>query len=164
VTKRRTPRSRSRSTASDPRSRPDPTPLDVAAGILRRAARTEAELEARLTAKGYQPTTAAAAVDRCRELGWVGDERLALDRARSLRLRGAGSLKIAADLGARGLAESLIDRAVDESLDGRSESEWARSALERAPVREGPRAWRLLASRGFPEDVITDVLGELEPF
>jgi regulatory protein len=163
VTKRRTPRSRSRSTASETRvRRPDPTPLDVAAGILRRAARTEAELEARLTAKGYQQTTAAAAVDRCRELGWVGDERLAIDRARSLRLRGAGSLKIAADLEQRGLPEALVFRAVEESLDGRAEADWARGALERSPDREGPRAWRLLASRGFPEDVITDVLGELE--
>ena len=94
MTRRRTPRSRSKSTASETRARrPDPTPLDVAAGILRRAARTEAELEARLTAKGYQRSTAVAAVDRCRELGWVGDERLAFRdlvddwrRARALSL------------------------------------------------------------------------------
>lgn len=162
MTRRRTPRSRSRSTDSDTPGRPDPTPLDVAAGILRRSARTEAELEARLTARGYQRTTAAAAVARCRELGWVGDERLALDRARSLRQRGAGCLKIAADLGARGLPESLVEHAVEESRDGRSEADWARGALERSPDREGARAWHLLASRGFPEDVITDVLGELE--
>lgn len=162
MTRRRTPRSRSRSTASDAPRRPDSTPLDVAAGILRRAARTEAELEARLTAKGYQPSTAATAVDRCRELGWVGDERLALDRAQSMRLRGAGSLKIAADLAGRGLAESLVERAVAASLDERTEADWARDALARAGDRDGPRAWRLLASRGFPEDVITDVLGEIE--
>jgi hypothetical protein len=35
---------------------------------------------------------------------------------------------------------------------------WARRALGR--VRDGARGWRFLASRGFAEDVIADVLGE----
>src|SRR5262245_16840124 len=105
----------SRSTASDPEaksSRPTPSPLDVAARLLTRAPRTEADLEARLVARGYQRATAAKTVARCRELGYVSDERLAHDRAQSLRARGAGGLKIAADLAARGLPEALVLAAV----------------------------------------------------
>lgn len=142
--------------------RPYPTPLDVAATLLRAAARTEAELEARLVAKGYQPATARAAVERCRELGWVSDARLAHDRARTLRLRGAGSLKIAADLEGRALPGDLVAAAVDASREDEPESVWAARALERAGVPHGPKAWRLLAARGFPEDVIAAVLGWLE--
>lgn len=133
----------------------------MAARLLQRAPRTEAELEARLQAKGYQPETAARTVARCRELGWVGDAMLAHDRARTLRRRGAGSLRIAADLEARGVPERLIADAVEASREGSSEVEWARQALARSGAT-GARAWRLLATRGFPEDVVADVVGEPE--
>ena len=85
--------------------------------------------------------------------------RLAHDRAAQLRARGAGSLRIAADLAARGLPEGLVGEAVAASLEGAAEAAWARRALERAGAT-GAHAWRLLASRGFPEEVIADVLGE----
>jgi regulatory protein len=133
----------------------------VAARILAQAPRTEAELEARLVAKGYQPGTAAATVARCRELGYVGDEQYAHERARSMRLRGAGSLKITADLEARGLPEAMVAAAVEASLEELTEIDWARQALAKGHA-SGPAAWRLLAGRGFPEEVITDLLGEPE--
>src|SRR5262249_56148322 len=106
--------------------RPDPAPLDVASRLLARASLTEAALRDRLERRGYQPETAARAVTRCRELGYVSDERLAFDRARALRLRGAGSLKIADDLRARGLAEGLVAAAVEASPDGAPQGSGAR--------------------------------------
>jgi regulatory protein len=133
----------------------------VAARLLARAPCTEAELAARLIARGYQAATAATTVARCRELGYVGDQAFARERARALRERGAGSLRIAADLEARGLPDPLIEAAVAESRAGVPEVEWARRALARARVAgAGTRAWRLLASRGFAEDVVVDLLGE----
>jgi SOS response regulatory protein OraA/RecX len=111
-------------------------------------------------ARGYAKATAAKTVDRCRELGYVGDERFAHDRARALRARGAGSLKIAADLGARGFPQLLVDAAVEASRDGEREVEWARRALAAAGRPRGSKAWRLLAGRGFPEDVVVDLLGD----
>ncbi|HJW70953.1 MAG TPA: RecX family transcriptional regulator, partial [Candidatus Binatia bacterium] len=108
-------RTRHRDATPAVRQRADPTPLDVAARLLAHSALTEAALRERLRAKGYQPETAARTVARCRELGYVSDERLALDRARALRARGAGSLKIAADLAARGLSDVLVATAVEAS-------------------------------------------------
>ncbi len=137
-----------------------PTPLDVAARLLRRAARTEAELEVRLVALGYRRETAVATVARCRELGYVGDAAFAHERARALRARGAGSLRIEADLSARGLPEALLAEAVEASRDGDSEVAWARRAL--GGVRERGRAWRLLVARGFPEEVVAELLGDPE--
>ena len=157
----RKPTTGSRSTASEStRARPTPSPLDVAARILTRAPRSEADLQDRLVARGYQRATAERTVARCRELGYVGDERFARDRARALRERGAGSLKIEADLTARGLPEDLVEAAVEASREGESEAEWARRALARAGRPAGASAWRLLASRGFPDDVVADVAGE----
>ena len=162
--RKRTPRrSASRSTASsDPGT---PTPLDVAARLLARAPRTEADLTARLVRLGYRRETADAAVARCRELGWVGDASYARERARALRARGAGSLKIAADLAARGLPEALVEAAVVESLTGEREHDWARRLLERRRLSHGSaraRAWGLLQRHGFPEEVIAGLLGEPE--
>jgi SOS response regulatory protein OraA/RecX len=47
---------------------------------------------------------------------------------------------------------------VEASLDGEREATWARRALGR--TTDPRRAWRLLAARGFPEDVIADVVGD----
>jgi SOS response regulatory protein OraA/RecX len=108
-----------------------------------------------------------ATVARCRELGYVGDEAYARERARALRARGAGCLRIAADLAARGLPEALVDEAVEGSRDGEREVVFARRTLAHlrgdvATPRERARAWRHLAARGFPEDVIGDVLGNVD--
>lgn len=111
-------------------------------------------------ARGYRPQTAAAAVARCRELGWVGDTTFAHERARTLRARGAGCLRITADLAARGLPETLVDEAVAASREDLAEADWARRALERAGRPGGAGAWRLLVGRGFPEEVVADLLGE----
>jgi regulatory protein len=132
----------------------------VAARWLARTPLSEGQLAARLAAKGYSAGRIETTVARCRDLGWVGDRTLALDRARALRRGGAGPLRIVADLTARGLTERLAEEAVEESRDGESEASWARRAIAREADRR--RAWRLLLSRGFPEDVVGDVLGDVE--
>ena len=128
--------------------------------MLTRAPRTEAELEKRLVGRGYQRATAAATVKRCRELGYVGDEAYARERARSLRTRGWGSLRIVADLEARGLPAVVVDVAIEASRNEEPEIEWARRAA--AHLADARRAWRLLQGRGFPEDVLVELLGEPE--
>jgi regulatory protein len=125
--------------------------------MLVRTGRTEAELEARLVALGYRRETAAATVARCRELGWVNDVRFAHERARALRLRGAGCLRIEADLAARGFPEAVVAEAIEASREGQSEREWARRALR--GTRDRARAWRRLVTGGFPEDVADEVAG-----
>jgi regulatory protein len=127
--------------------------------MLARRPLTTTELEARLVAKGYQARTASGVVARARELRWLDDEMLAHDRARTLRARGAGPLRITADLEGRGLTGALVEAAVETSRDGRSEHAWAELALRGAGVAGAPaRAWRLLVQRGFPEDVVARLL------
>jgi len=82
---------------------------------------------------------------------------LAHDRARALRARGAGSLRIEAELVARGLSDALVADAIEASREGRPEREWARRAV--GGMRNRSQAWRLLVRRGFAEDVVDDVLG-----
>ena len=155
-------RKRSRSTSAEQGRREAPTPLDVAARLLARRPMTTTELEARLVTMGYQARTASGVVARALELRWLDDQTLAHDRARSLRARGAGPLRIAADLESRGLPAAMVEAAVEASRDGRSESDWAEQALAEAGLveRVAPaRAWRLLVQRGFPEEVVSRLLG-----
>ena len=90
----------------------------------------------------------------------MGDAAFAHDRARALRARGAGSLRIEAELVARGLPEAVVADAIEASREGQPEREWARRALH--GMRGHARAWRLLVSRGFPEDVVDEVVGTPE--
>jgi SOS response regulatory protein OraA/RecX len=134
----------------------------VAARLLARRPLTAGELEARLVAMGYQARTASEVVARARELRWLDDDLLAHDRARALRARGAGPLRIAADLEARGLPSALVAAAIDASREGQEETAWARRALEAAGLVRAlstARSWRLLLQRGFPEDVAARLLG-----
>ena len=145
----------------------EPTPLDIAARVLARGPRTEAELAARLEKIGYSAAKVAATVERCRELHYVNDAAVAMARARTLRARGAGSLRIATELEARGVPDVLVAAAVEESLEGERESHWARRALARLHVdpddrRSRARAWRLLAARGFPEEVVAEVVPDAD--
>ena len=135
----------------------------MAARFLARGPRTDAEVRQKLEGMGWSPEAVERTLARCRELGWVNDAVLAEDRARALRKRGSGSLKIAAELEGRGVAASLVEAAVEESRDGESEATWARRALDDAGVvvAPTPKAWRLLAGRGFAEEVVTEVLGQL---
>jgi hypothetical protein len=77
----------------------------------------------------------------------------------SLRERGAGSRRSRPISGPRGLPQAIVFAAVEASCDGEPEATWARRA-RRLGRPHGAKAWRLLASRGFPEDVVLDVVGD----
>src|SRR5262249_55861920 len=104
--------------------------------------------------------TAAATVARCRELGWGGDVAFAHDRACALRTRGAGCLRIEAELVSRGVSETVVAQAIEAAREGEPERGWARRAAR--GTRDRARGWRLLVSRGFPQDVVEDLVGRPE--
>jgi SOS response regulatory protein OraA/RecX len=66
-------------------------------------------------------------------------------------------LRIEADLVARGLPEAVVTDAIETSREGEPEREWARRAVH--GIGDRARAWRLLVTRGFPEDVADEVAG-----
>jgi regulatory protein len=142
--------------------------MAAAVAYLAKAARSRAEVEAHLARIGVGPdlvdATLAALVDR----GYVDDATLAERRAEELMLRrGAGRLKVAAELTRRGLTDTVVDRAIAGVLEGRSESALGRAALarrfgERLPASRAERgkAFRFLIGRGHPIDIVNEILGE----
>ena len=101
------------------------------------------------------------------ERRYVDDEVLAQRRAEALLLeRGHGELRVRHELTLRGLADTVVTRAIAAVLEDRRPIDLARRALTRR-FRDRPlatadraRAYRFLVGRGHPEDVVTAVLEE----
>ena len=95
----------------------DPAAARAAAvALLARRDFASGELCARLTARGFEPGTAAAAVAALTAERLVNDERDAQNYVAYHAGRGQGPVRIGADLSARGVPRELIDAALDGSL------------------------------------------------
>ncbi|MEO5364861.1 MAG: RecX family transcriptional regulator [Magnetococcus sp. WYHC-3] len=107
---------------------------DRAVGLLARRPWAEAELRARLLsgARGGSPDAVAAALARCRELGYLDDDAFARALARG-RLDGAGQgpWRVQRELESRGVSASLARQALDEALGARDPVDLAAAALVR---------------------------------
>ena len=125
---------------------------------LARRARSESEIARMLRARGASPTLVRKVLGRLRALGYVDDDKLAVELVERWKERGFGSLRIQAELRRLEVADAIAERM---TLDGREERAQARRALdgnfrpaELADRKGMGRAARFLAGRGFPAEVI----------
>ena len=114
--------------------------------ILARRDHLEGELLAKLRRKGFSSDESEAAVARCRDQGYVDDERVGR-RFAELRAanRGWGSRRLKAELMKRGMSPEAADRVsrLDDDLNEKALA----AALERAERRAPAGWWRLHAAR-----------------
>ncbi len=96
-----------------------------------------------------------ALVAKLTRLGYVDDQRVARSRARSLRGRGKSTRAIRAALSRLGIAEALIDDAIEGD-----DLEAARTYVRRRRLRVGQRDLAKLARAGFSYDVARRALEE----
>lgn len=139
------------------------SPRDVAVRLLARREYARAELQARLSAKGYMVEETDTCLDALAEQGLQCDERFAEIFVRSRVARGQGPLKIRAELGVRGIDREGIQAALCE-CERSGEVDWLTLASETlarrfsvAPgnnIRERARCERFLASRGFAAEQV----------
>jgi regulatory protein len=140
--------------------------LETALRFLGQRARSEAEITDCLIRKGCSPALAKTTVEKLRASRYASDESFARDWARSrVDGRGYGPLRIAQELRAKGIDESLILDTLREIFAGGHEMESARQLLEKRFGRrklDDPRMLRRAAAflqrRGYSETVITSVL------
>jgi len=110
-------------------------PFAVAVGALRRKERAAVELADWLRRRGYGDREVETTIARLVEAGELDDERFARSYAEDKRaLRGWGSERIREGLASRGIAEPLIEAALEADSE----------------VDELARAAALLASRNRP--------------
>jgi SOS response regulatory protein OraA/RecX len=135
--------------------------------LMQRRPRSRAESERRLAGWGVGPAGVTEIVGRLAAAGLLDDAVMARAVSSSLRGRGHGHLRAAADMHRYGLAEPAGQAAVQEHAAGDLEA--ARAQLRARyggrpqDAAEQRRAAAHLARRGFDEDTIAAALG-LEPW
>ncbi len=154
------PHPRSKSNASEAADRA----WERAIRLLMVHDRTEQELRDRLAVQHASASVIDATIHRLYQLRYLDDRRVAQGVAESARRRGHGSARARAQLAARGVAEALIEEVLQAAFA--DEAELARRALVRrypeAPRETADRAKaaRFLLRQGYPEEVVSAVLGD----
>jgi regulatory protein len=144
--------------------------LQSAFRILARRDHITGELALKLRRKGYDRQAVDAALERCRDLGYLDDARTARMMADHLVSRGYGPLRIRQVLVQKGLEEALVEQvmAAGESEDDQVRS--AQKALEKKasrlrrqsdPWKRRQIAYRFLSGRGFPSTVVNRVIDDI---
>lgn len=149
------------------RSRPrkGPDPLATAVRFLARGDRSTQQVTAFLSHHGYRPQVIRATQRTLERLGYLNDEAAALRLAQGrLRRRPMGRIALLQILTTRAFPNEIADRAVRLAYDGVTEQAVAARFLRslpkrfKDPMREARRRAALLATRGFPEDLIEPLL------
>jgi len=150
-------------------ARPDPddreAAFEAAGRLLAHRARSVAELESRLSRKGFDAETVAATLARLADLNLLDDDAFARQRAAGLARRGSGPRLIRARLAAAGITGDAARQALDDALEG-GEDALARRTLERRYGDLGDadrdtrrKAAAYLVRRGFSPEVAGRVAG-----
>lgn len=127
--------------------------LAVATRALARREHSRRSLAERLQRAGIGKSEAEDVLAELERLGLLDDTRFALERARVLAERGKGDAAIRFDLERSGVSAPAVEEAL-----ARLDPE--RERAERLVGRRGatPATARLLAGRGFDEDVVAAVV------
>ena len=129
----------------------------VAVRTLARRDHSYASLDDRLARAGVREQDRRDVLGRAERAHLVDDARFAATRARLLAERGKGDLAILDDLARAGIGEGDAREAV-----AALEPEWERAARIVAVRGAGIRTARFLASRGFSEETVGDLVADLE--
>lgn len=146
----------------------------VAFRYLGYAARSQAEIERRLTRDEFAPEVIAAVIAEFTAEGWLDDAKFAQDwLADRADRKKYGKGRLAAELRRKGVDREALDTAL-EAVDEEAELERARAAarqkwraesfigLDRSAIQsEKKRCADFLLRRGFAWPIITQVLREL---
>jgi len=123
--------------------------LAVATRALARREHSQRSLRERLLRAGVSVGDAEAVVAELQQTGLVDDARFAEERARVLAGKGKGDAAIRFDLERAGVGPDELEAALD-TLDPERE----RAAALVARRGASPATARLLAGRGFDEEVV----------
>jgi regulatory protein len=137
--------------------------------LLESRARTRLELQQRLGRRGFEAGAIERALDRLSAVGLVDDEAFARDLASSRVEQGVDASRIAVELRDRGIDPDTAARIAGESAPQNDRTERCRELAEARlaklqglpPEVQFRRLSAYLARRGYPGDVVENVVSEL---
>jgi regulatory protein len=129
--------------------------LALATRALARREHSRRSLRERLQRAGVGESELAGVLEELERVGLLDDARFARERARVLAERGTGDAAIRFDLERAGVGAADVE-------DALAPLEPERERAERVVGRRGggPATARLLAGRGFDEDVVAAVVAQ----
>jgi regulatory protein len=137
--------------------------------LLAIRARSERELRTKLKEKGYDESVVGDVTARLRELRYLDDESFAKSWTRNLAVnRLWGNIRIEASLRDKGIPRELIELVIREVREELSEQKALRALIKKKEKNltmkmddsDKRRLARSLMGKGFPLDLIFDVLNE----
>jgi len=131
-------------------------------------ARTEEQVQIKLTQLGFPQTTIEATLERLRSLNLVNDETFARDWAMTQATNhGYGLQRIERELRQKGISESLIGPILQETFAEQGERERAKAIVQKRfagkDLRDDRilrRAIAFLQRRGYCDSDIVELLGQ----
>lgn len=134
----------------------------TALDYLARREHSQQELRRKLASKGFDKSDIETSLTELEQAGLQSDTRFAECYVRSRRSAGMGPVRIAMELGQRGVAADIITDAVDKyhaSWQEQLESVW-RSKYPGQPTspKDYAKQTRFLAQRGFDHEAIRQLL------
>ncbi|HSO18284.1 MAG TPA: regulatory protein RecX, partial [Desulfosarcina sp.] len=144
--------------------------LESALRMLTRRDHTCHELAVKLRGKGFGSADIDQALARCRQLGYLDDARTAAVMVDHLVARGYGPLRVRQTLLQKGLDAALVQKVLIRCGDEAHQVLGARRLLAKKSARLAREAdackrrlaaYRYLAGRGFPAEVIRKAIDDL---
>ena len=133
--------------------------------LLSRRDYTTHELHRKLADRGFDDAAIGPVIEELTATRVLDDRRVAAAHVRTATgIKGRGRIRVARELGARGVSESLIEEVLG-AVETRDEAAALKKILVRKkwPARptlaERRRMFQHLMRRGFPVDAITRALG-----
>ena len=135
--------------------------FDAAVRFLARNMRTESEIRSRLEDKGYSQEDTDGAIEKLRSYGYLNDRAYARAYVNTYG-KDRGKLRLAYELGSKGIDKSIIDEVLPES-EVENAKILADKKAKKYPEKE--KMIRYLMSRGFDYDTAriaaNEALGEI---
>lgn len=136
--------------------------LRLAVRHLARRDRSEAELAGWLHARGVSEEMGERVRERCRQKGWLSDERVAERTVEvASKRRGLGRLRVEHELNQRQVSPKAQQDALERLPPGEEIGRALEALAAWRPKKRSPlTAARWLSSRGFEEEVVRQAIEE----
>ena len=144
---------------------------EAAITYLGHRARSEKEVRTKLKGKGFEEETIAIVIRRLHELSYLDDERFAQNYIRSrFKVKGYGPQRIRSELRRLGIADDLIEQAIEDLLPKDAISDRALAEAQKRLKRlrnetdiykKRRKLFDFLVRRGHTTDVAREVIEQL---
>ncbi len=132
--------------------------------------RSEREIRERLRKKDFPEDIISESIEQLKKLNYINDQEFAFSWIKDRIVRPFGLKRIAFQLKQKGIAQEIIEQAINKIKEDYCETEviekiaqdkFKKLATKTDPLKTKQRVYSFLLRRGFPPDIVLEVLNNL---